>query len=737
MLFAVQVVKAPNRQPDERQREEATSGEPEDPRWARPAAVSLLAATAVLYLWGLGASGWANSFYSAAAQAGSVSWKAFLFGSSDAANSITVDKTPLSLWPMALSIRIFGLNAWSILVPQALEGVAAVGVLYLTVKRWFGATAGLLAGAILALTPVSVLMFRFNNPDSLLVLLTVASAYYLTRALEDGRTRWMVAAGAMVGLGFLTKELQAFVILPVLVGTYLVAGPPRLMRRIVQSFWLGLATLVAGGWWVAVVSLWPASDRPWFGGSQDNTFWNVLFGYNGFGRLTGNESGSVVGGGPGGGVPGGGGGPAGPGRGNVWGATGVTRLFNESFGGQASWLIPAALLVVLAGLIWTARRPRTDRVRAAVLLWGGWLVVTGLVISLSKGIIHEYYTVALAPAIGALVGAGATEAWRHRRHSGARALLAAGVALTAWWSHVLLARTPDWLPWLSGLVVATGVAATLGLLLGGRALNDRAAGSTAQFGATATVVGAMLAVAFAGQGAYALNTARTPHSGSLPTAGPAGRFGMGGPGGGRFGGPGRGNGGVPQGGGVPAFPGGLAPGGVVPGGGGFPGGPGTFGPGGGGLPGGNPGGTNGGFSLPTGGLPGAGGANGGGNRAGGLLQGSEPSAELTALLEKGADEFDWIAATVGANSASGYQLATERPVMPIGGFNGTDPSPTLTQFKAYVSEGRIHYFIAGGGGVGGPGGSETSSEITTWVQQTFTSRTVGGVTVYDLTDPTA
>ncbi len=191
-----------------------------------------------------------------------MSWKAFLFGSSDAANSITVDKTPLSLWPMALAVRIFGLNSWSLLVPQALEGVAAVGMLYLTVKRWFGAPAGLLAGAVMATTPVAVLMFRFNNPDSLLVLLLVASVYFLARALEDGRTKWLLASGAMVGLGFLTKELQAFVLVPVLAGTYLVAGPPRFARRFLQTVWMGLAALVAGGWWVAVVSLWPEADRP-------------------------------------------------------------------------------------------------------------------------------------------------------------------------------------------------------------------------------------------------------------------------------------------------------------------------------------------------------------------------------------------------------------------------------------------------------------------------------------------
>ena len=161
-----------------------------DATWVRPSLIGLLLATAVLYLWGLGASGWANSFYSAAVQAGTKSWKAFFFGSSDAANFITVDKAPASLWVMELSARVFGLSSWSILVPQALEGVAAVGVLYATVRRWFSPGAALLAGADTALTPVAALMFRFNNPDALLVLLLTGGAYCITRALEAGRTKW-------------------------------------------------------------------------------------------------------------------------------------------------------------------------------------------------------------------------------------------------------------------------------------------------------------------------------------------------------------------------------------------------------------------------------------------------------------------------------------------------------------------------------------------------------------------
>ncbi len=295
--FAYETFPAPPG-PPERRRSRVVRlwrGSDTDPAWVRPALLLLLSTTAVLYLWNLGASGWANSYYSAAVQAGTKSWKAFFFGSTDASNFITVDKTPASLWVMEISGRIFGVNAWSVLVPQALEGVAAVGILFATVKRWFSPAAALIAGVVFALTPVAALMFRFNNPDALLVLLLVAAAYTMTRALEDGRLRWIVGTGVLVGFGFLAKELQAFLVLPGFGLVYLFAGPRHLARRVGDVLVLGCTTLAAGGWWVAIVQLWPASSRPYIGGSQNNSFWNVLFGYNGFGRLTGNESGSVGG----------------------------------------------------------------------------------------------------------------------------------------------------------------------------------------------------------------------------------------------------------------------------------------------------------------------------------------------------------------------------------------------------------------------------------------------------------
>ena len=360
-------------------------GRPEDPRWARPALLAVLALTAALYAIGLSRNGWANDFYAAAVQAGSKSWKAFFFGSFDAGNFITVDKTPASLWVMELSARAFGLNSWSLLLPQAAEGVAAAALLYATVRRWFGPAAGLIAATVLALTPVAALMFRFDNPDALLVLLMTAAAYATVRAIESGRTRWLVLTGTLLGFAFLTKMLQGFLVLPGFALAYLVAGPPRLGKRLLQLLAGGAAILASVGWWVAIVQLTPAADRPYIGGSTGNSVLQLALGYNGLGRLTGNETGSV-------GFRGG----AGP---SFGGPAGLARLFAADMGGQVSWLLPAAL-IGLAALVWLSwRSPRTDRVRAAALLWGGWLLVTGGVFSFMAGIIHPYYTIALAPAI--------------------------------------------------------------------------------------------------------------------------------------------------------------------------------------------------------------------------------------------------------------------------------------------------------------------------------------------------
>ncbi len=424
-------------------------GKESDAPWVRPALLMLLVATAVLYSWDLGASGWGNSFYSAAVQAGTKSWKAFFFGSSDSSNFITVDKPPAFLWPMEISARIFGLNSWSVLAPQALEGVATVGLVYLSVRRWFSAQAAILGGAVVALTPVAALMFRYNNPDAMLALLLAGALYATMRALERAQTKWLVLAGALVGFGFITKMMQAFLILPVMAVVYLFAAPTGVRRRVWQVFLMGVSVLVAAGWWVAAVVLTPAADRPYIGGSQDNNILNLIFGYNGFGRITGNEAGSVGGGRV---------------AGSMWGPTGLTRLFNSEFGNMMSWLLPGALVMGAVLLALTVRARRTDRERAALLLWGGSLVSTGLVISLAQGIIHPYYLVALAAPLGGLIGIATMGLWQRRGTLAGRIGLAAGLAATVVWSYVLLGRTADWFPALRPFVAVAGTLGVVAIL---------------------------------------------------------------------------------------------------------------------------------------------------------------------------------------------------------------------------------------------------------------------------------
>ena len=628
-------------------------------RWERPALLGLLAVTAFLYFWDLSASGWANSFYSAAVQAGSSNWEAFFYGSSDASNSITVDKPPASLWIMALSVRVFGLSSFSILWPEALMGVATVAVVFATVRRSFSARTALLAGGVLALTPVAALMFRFNNPDALLVLLLSLSVYFTVRGIQSGKLRWVLLAGVMVGLGFLTKQLQAFVILPALAGVYMIAAPGNWWRRLWHLFAAFGAVLVSAGWWVAIVTLVPASMRPYIGGSQTNSFLDLTFGYNGFGRLTGSETGSVTGGG------------GGTATGGMWGATGILRLFENEIGGQITWLLPAALLLALVALI-VMRGKRTDLRRATLLLFTAWLVITGLTFSFAQGIFHAYYTVALAPALAGTVAMGAAVLWSFRAELWARIVAATAVLGTAMWAFVLLEEASDWLPWLKWVVLALGVAAAIMLLLPQRA--KRMAGAT---------IAVTLSAALLAPTAYTIETVTTPHTGSIVTAGPTVASAMGG-------------------GGAPGGAGGFA-------------GRGNFG---------------GQARTAPAGAAGPGGRGGFGG--GSLLNSSSVDAALTTLLKTSAAKYTWVAAAIGSDSAAGYQLATEEAVMPIGGFNGSDPSPTLAQFKADVAAGKIHYFIGGSVGASN-GGSNASSQISSWVAANFTAKTVDGVTLYDLT----
>ena len=723
---------------------------------------ALLVATALLYLVGLSISGYANEFYSAAAQAGSTNWWSFLWGSSDAGNSITVDKPPAAIWPMALAVRVFGLSSWSILVPQAIMGVLAVWLLYATIRRQFGHLAGLLAGAALATTPVACLMFRFNNPDALLVLLLIACVHCVLRALEfeptDGgnrcRTAWMALAGVACGFAFLTKQLQAFLILPGLAVAFLVASPTTVRRRLLDSAAAVGALVASAGWWVLLTALVPASMRPYIGGSQTNSFLELTFGYNGLGRITGSMEGAVVAGG----ASGTGSTTISTGHAGMWGQTGITRLFDGVWGTQWSWLAPAALAGIVVALVCLARAPRTSVRRAQVVAWGGWLVVTGAVFSFMGGTIHQYYTVALAPATAALAAICVYYLLKCKDLAWARATsIALTLALGAW--SVVLLRRSDWIWALRPLALGLAVAsAALQAYLWHRAARPAraataeptadekdatpaaaasaapqhlAGGRPADPRLQTAAVALALAAAAVGPVSYSLYTAATAHTGSIVTAGPSvsGDSSMGGGPGGRQGGMGTMGGGAGTNaplGNMPSAP----SGGSGNGGGMQP-------PAANGTGSGNANGIGGGMG--NGSAPNAEGlsSNGGGKGGmGGLLGGSSGSvsSKLVKMLQKNSDSYRWVAATTGSQNAASYQLATECSVMPIGGFNGSDPAPTLAQFKKWVKQGLIHYYIAGGQ-TGGTqiGGSSASSEIASWVQQNFESTTVDGVTVYDLT----
>ncbi len=645
---------------------------------------AVLAGTAVLYLWNLGASGWANAFYSAAAQAGSQDWAAWFFGSSDAANAITVDKPPASLWIMGLSVRIFGLSSWSILVPQALMGVGSAWLVYLAVRRAatpatadvrLGHRAGLLAAAVLALTPVATLMFRFNNPDALLVLLMTAAAYGFLRAVQEDRPRWLLLAGVFLGFGFLAKQLQVLLVVPGFALAYMVAAPGGTRRRLIRLAAAGAAMVVSAGWWLLAVELTPANMRPYIGGSQNNSILELTLGYNGLGRLTGDETGSV-------------------GGGNGWGVPGLFRMFNSEFGGQIAWLLPSALILA-AGLLWVGRRaPRTDVVRASVIIWGSWILVAGLVFSFMAGIIHPYYAVALAPGIAGMAGLGSVLLWQRRRQAAARIFLASAVAVASLTAFYLLGTTSAYGPWLRWLVLGGSLAAAAGIGLGKFLRLASMQRTTAALAIAASLAGPL---------AYSVTTAATAHSGAIVSAGPASGLGAGGRGPGGFSSTGRSPSGRGTGQGVT---------GQGPTGQGFqqqgsqqqaaPAGT-------------NPGGAN------FGGRPGGG--------LGGLLGAPTPSADLVAALKDGATNYTWAAAVVGSNNAAGYQLATELPVMAVGGFNGTDPSPTLAQFQDLVAQGKIHYFIAGGA-MPSSSGSDAAGRIAEWVSQNFSAQSIGGATIY-------
>jgi 4-amino-4-deoxy-L-arabinose transferase-like glycosyltransferase len=442
-------------------------------------------------------------------------------------------------------------------------------------------------------------------------------------------------------------------------------APTTLRRRITHLLGALGGIVAVSAAYILAFTLTPTSIRPYMAGSQTNSFLELTFGYNGFARIFGNRGGGGArfGGAPGsasdvgaaaasggfaGGFPGGNGG--GPGGASFGGSAGLLRMFGSSFGTEISWLLPAALILLVAGLWFTRRLARTDRVRGSLIIWGGWTIITAAVFSFMTGTVHPYYAIALAPGIAGVIGIGAAELWRGRGYWPSRIVLAVTVLATSIWTAVLLGRDASWLPSLRVVIVVLGVLAAIGLLV----RFDRL-----RLGAVAVAVMALLAGGL-GSTAFTVATASIGHTGSIPTSGPTADGGFGSGFGNRAG-------------------------------------TGRFGAAGG------PGGE------------------------------AAASSDLVALLQQTTTK--WSAATNGSNSAAALELASGTNVIAMGGFSGSDPFPSLDQFKTMVSNGEISYYIAGGGmgggGFGGRGGSDTSA-ITQWVESNFQAISVGSTTVYKL-----
>ncbi|TDU02909.1 4-amino-4-deoxy-L-arabinose transferase-like glycosyltransferase [Streptomyces sp. 846.5] len=435
-------------------------------RYSRPALLVIAALAALLYGWDIGDSRY-HAFYADAVRSMSMSWKAFFYGSFDPSSSVTLDKLPGYLWPQALTVRLLGFHTWTLLLPQAVEGVLSVLVLHRAVRRWAGENAALAAAAAFVVTPAVAGLFRTVTEDALFTLLLLLAVDAVQRAAASARLRPLLAAGAWIGLAFQAKMIEAWVALPVFGLVYLVCAPTALRRRLLHTAAAGALALTVSLSWMTAVSLTPASDRPYVDGTTDNSVFSMVVGYNFLSRFSGlglsaASTGSVAA-------------VSGTSTGTpdstktpeprTGGQYGWTKLFVKPLGSQVGWLYPSALAGVALGLRRRRSRPRTDRQRSGYLLWGGLAGVFGLVFSAGAVDGHTYYMGVVAAPLAALAGAGFTLLWRSYRAGGRAALaLPATLAASLAWAFAISREFPRFLPWAWPSALALGLLSA-GLLL--------------------------------------------------------------------------------------------------------------------------------------------------------------------------------------------------------------------------------------------------------------------------------
>lgn len=604
--------------------------------WEKIGLITLLVATATSFLWGLDRNGWANPYYSAAAQAGSQDWKAFFFGSLEWGNLITVDKTPLSIWVMSLSVRLFGLNTWAILVPQALMGVATTYLIYCILRRGFGVAPALLGGAIYATTPVVFLMSRFNNPEPLMGLLTVAAVYFIVRAMEGNKWHWYLMAGTALGLGFMAKQVQAFILIPALVLAVLALGAGKLKVRIARLLAALAALIVSGASWMAVVDLMPAENRPYVGGTASNRVLELTFDYNGlsrFIRIPANISGDR---------------PVvnqdelAPYNG------GFSRVFDGNFAPEIAWLLftAIALVVVLIILNRSIGFNKTQTRLAAVAV--AWFTTTFLLLCFMGSMIHTYYTFSLGAPIALVIPVGLFALWTQRDRAVLRLIGAIVIGSSTYMTVRVLNYSDEWPMWFRVLVVISGIAAGAGWLY------------TRSLKWSRTAAGAVVVALILGPIGANTYTLSTPQNGTNPQSGPVAN---------------------------------------------------------------DPMAMSRLLLTAKEGKP---------AWAQQTAFGSTPTAAVTALLSQTNGEQQWAAATYSAQNAALYQLESGRPVIPLGGWLGTDPAPTPARFKELVAEGKIGYFIWQQDLLERKELSTETIEISHWIEENFQEQIIDSVRIYDL-----
>ncbi len=658
--------------------------------WPRVGLTAVLALAAALNFINLAAEGYGNTYYAAAVKSMLTSWHNFFFASFDAGGFVSVDKPALGLWIQAISAKLFGFSGVSLLAPQALAGVASVGILYLLIRQVWGPAAGLVAALALAVTPISVVTDRNNTMDSLLILFLLGAAWAVTAATRRASLPLLLLAGALVGLGFNIKMLQAYLVLPGIALVYLLGARRGWWTKLGHLALLGVVTLVVSLAWVVAVDLTPASARPYIGSSGTNSALSLVLGYNGLGRLTtalpqgvrdaltflpGNIDLEVV-----------------PGNSPGVGEPGLLRLFNSGLGGQASWLLALALIGLVAGIVSAIRRVPLDARGQSVVLWGGWLVGTAGFFSIAR-FFHTYYLTMLGPGIAALVGIGVAVLWRGWLRGGVRSIfLPAALIGTAFVQGKLLAYNAEW---SARLTLPIGMICVLaaGALLAARFLPHLGRRAAPLFAAVA------LSALLIAPTVWSVVSVQAGNGGAwLPEAGPTSVMGRGGAGGGQPGNFGGMTGGTAtQGRGTP--PQGRADTAT-----------GTTG-------------TAGGNRTQVGGF------GGGGNQA--LTYAGANwnplNAGLTQYLVANQGNATYLVATTSSSYASVFELATNQPALALGGYQGWDRILTPAQLAAMVGSGAIRFFYISGSasaavqrtgtnGTNSVSSTDGTSDLTAWVQ---------------------